>query len=157
MKKIVEKFKLDCIVNGKRIVREVEPHLRLIDFLRNDLGLKGTKEGCGEGECGSCMVLLNNKAVNSCLIMAFQVAGKEITTIEGIDKLKYAKELKESFKKNGAVQCGFCTPGFMITAIAMLMENPQLSIEEIKKGLSGNICRCTGYDKIIKAVDEARR
>lgn len=150
-------MKIKCRINFKDFECDVDPNLRLIDLLRNDLCLTGTKEGCGEGECGACMVLLNGKAVNSCLVMAFSIDGKEVITIEGVDKLKYAKKLKESFKKNAAVQCGFCTPGFIISALELLNENPDASMDDIKKRLSGNICRCSGYDKIIKAVDEARK
>ncbi len=153
----IKKFRLICTINDKKFEGEIDPNLRLIDFIRDILGLKGTKEGCGEGECGACMVLVNRKPVNSCIVMAFSIHNKEVITIEGIDKLKYARKLKESFKKNASVQCGFCTPGFIITASALLEENPDATIDEIKDYLVGNICRCTGYDKIIKAVDEARR
>lgn len=150
-------YHIRCKINGNMFDGLINPNLRLIDFIRDVLGLKGTKEGCGEGECGACMVLVDGKAVNSCLVMAFSVDGKEIITIEGIDKTKYGQRLKESFKKNAAVQCGFCTPGFIITAAAFLNENPKATEKEIKEALSGNICRCTGYDMIIKAVDEARK
>ncbi|MCX7647443.1 MAG: (2Fe-2S)-binding protein [Elusimicrobiales bacterium] len=153
----MKNYLLRCKINGEKFEGLIDPNMRLIDFLREEVGLKGTKEGCGEGECGACMVLLDGKAVNSCLVMAFSVSGKEIITIEGIDKTKYGKKLKKSFKKNAAVQCGFCTPGFIITAAAFLEEKPNATEEEIKEALSGNICRCTGYDMIIKAVDEAKK
>lgn len=152
----MKKFYLECKVNGKDFKGEIDPNLRLIDFLRDVLKLKGTKEGCGEGECGACMVLLDREPVNSCLVMAFSVNRKEIITIEGIELTEYGKKLKESFRKNAAVQCGFCTPGFIITASALLGEKPDAKEDEIKEALSGNICRCTGYDMIINAVDKAR-
>jgi len=152
----MKKFYLECKVNGKDFKGEIDPNLRLIDFLRDVLKLKGTKEGCGEGECGACMVLLDGKPVNSCLVMAFSVNRKEIITIEGIELTEYGKKLKESFRKNAAVQCGFCTPGFIITASALLREKPDAKEDEIKEALSGNICRCTGYDMIINAVYKAR-
>lgn len=153
----MKKFLLTCLVNGEKIEKEIDSSLRLIDFIREELNLKGTKEGCGEGECGACMVLLDGKAVNSCLMMAVQIQGKSLVTIEGIHKHKYGKELKESFVKEAAVQCGFCTPGFIIAAQEILAKNPKASLEEIKEGLTGNLCRCTGYENIFKAVDKARK
>ncbi|NLI10703.1 MAG: (2Fe-2S)-binding protein [Elusimicrobia bacterium] len=153
----MKKFPLSCEINGKKIKKEIDSSLRLIDFIREDMGLKGTKEGCGEGECGACMVLLDGKAVNSCLMMAVQIHGKKLVTIEGIHEHKYGKELQDSFVKEAAVQCGFCTPGFIIAAQEILAKNPKASLEEIKEGLAGNLCRCTGYENIFKAVDKARK
>lgn len=152
----IKPYRISCQVNGKKFTGYIDPNLRLIDFLRDVLGLKGTKEGCGEGECGACMVLVNGVSVNSCLVMAFSVDNKKIVTIEGVDTLKYGKRLKEGFKKKAAVQCGFCTPGFIISASELLEKNPDATEEDIKKALSGNICRCTGYKKIIEAVSWAR-
>ncbi len=153
----MKKFHLCCTVNGEKIEKEIDSSLRLIDFIRDDLNLKGTKEGCGEGECGACMVLLDGKAVNSCLMMAVQIHKKNLVTIEGIHKHKYGRELKDSFVKEAAVQCGFCTPGFIIAAQEILAKNPKASLDEIKEGLTGNLCRCTGYENIFKAVDKARK
>ncbi|MEW5951501.1 MAG: (2Fe-2S)-binding protein [Elusimicrobiota bacterium] len=153
----MKKIRLSCEINGKKIKKEIDSSLRLIDFIREDMGLKGTKEGCGEGECGACMVLLDGKAVNSCLMMAVQIQGKKLVTIEGIHEHKYGKELQDSFVKEAAVQCGFCTPGFIIAAQEILSKNPKASPEEIKEGLTGNLCRCTGYENIFKAVDKARK
>jgi len=148
-------FKLESSINGKKIGKEIDSSLRLVDFIRDTLGLKGTKEGCGEGECGACMVLLDGKAVNSCLMMAVQIHRKNLVTIEGIHRHKYGKELQKSFVKEAAVQCGFCTPGFIISAQEFLVKNPRAGLEEIKAGLSGNLCRCTGYENIFKAVKKA--
>lgn len=153
----MKKFKLECEVNGSEVKVEIDSSLRLLDFIRDVLGLKGTKEGCGEGECGACMVLMDGRAVNSCLVMAVQAHGKKIVTIEGIHKHKYGAQLQESFVKEAAVQCGFCTPGFIIAAQEILSKNPKATLDEIKEGLSGNLCRCTGYENIFKAVDKARK
>ena len=138
-------------VNGMSRTPKASPSTRLLDYLRDELKLTGTKEGCGEGECGACMVLLDGKAVNSCLVLLGQCAGREVTTIEGID----APELFKAFEETGAVQCGFCTPGFVVSAYALLRQNPHPTVAEIKEALSGNLCRCTGYKKIVEAVEEA--
>jgi carbon-monoxide dehydrogenase small subunit len=151
-----ELFKIQCVVNDRQIKKNIPSNITLLEFIRDDLGLKGTKQGCGEGECGACMVLVDGKAVNSCLMMAVQVNGKEITTIEGLKKANNLHPLQKSFIEQGAVQCGFCTPGFIISAQALLKKNPKASIEEIKKGLTSNLCRCTGYEKIIKAVEKLK-
>jgi carbon-monoxide dehydrogenase small subunit len=153
----MKKFLLKCEINGKPFKGEIDSSLRLIDFIRDTVGLKGTKEGCGEGECGACLVLLDGRAVNSCLMMAVQIHNKKLTTIEGIHRHKYGKKLQDSFVKEAAVQCGFCTPGFIIAAEEILEKNPSANLEEIKQGLSGNLCRCTGYENIFKAVDKARK
>ncbi len=142
------KFKL----NGKEVNIKTEPNRRLLDLLREDLGLTGTKEGCGIGECGACTVLLNGKAVNSCLILAPQVDGAEITTVEGLTENGKLNLLQENFLKQGAVQCGFCTPGMLMSASALLKENPAPSEEDVKETIAGNLCRCTGYKQIIEAV-----
>ncbi len=142
-------------VNGKDYSLDVEPNLRLVDILRDKLGLTGTKEGCSEGECGTCTVIMNNKAVHSCLVLASQVQGKEIITVEGLEKNGELDRLQEEFIKQGAIQCGFCTPGMLMSAKALLMEKPNPTVEEIKVAIAGNLCRCTGYNKIVKAIQAA--
>ncbi|PRX30445.1 purine hydroxylase delta subunit apoprotein [Orenia metallireducens] len=141
-------------VNGEEYKLQVAANLRLVDLLRDKLGLIGTKEGCGEGECGACTVIIDGETANSCLVLAAQVDGSEITTIEALGNEDKLHPLQQSFIDNGAVQCGFCTPGMILSAKNLLDHNPQPSEEEIKRGLSGNICRCTGYTKIIKAVQD---
>lgn len=137
-------------VNGISYSTKTSPSTRLLDYLREELKLTGTKEGCGEGECGACMVILDGQAVNSCLVLLGQCHGREVTTIEGID----APELFSAFEKTGAVQCGYCTPGFVVSAYALLQQNPHPTEAEIKEALSGNLCRCTGYKKIVEAVEK---
>ncbi|GAA0182468.1 (2Fe-2S)-binding protein [Clostridium sediminicola] len=144
-------------VNGKNITVESSDTTTLLEILREDLGLIGTKEGCGKGECGACTVLLNGKAVNSCIILVPQVEGQEVITIEGLNDDLESKHIQEAFIDEGAVQCGFCTPGMVVSSKALLMKNDNPSKEEIREGLSGNLCRCTGYTKIIDAVEEAAR
>jgi len=142
-------------VNGKDYNMDICPTMRLVDLLRGELGLTGTKEGCGEGECGSCTVIMNGKAVNSCLILAAQIRGQKILTIEALEKQGKMDRLQESFINNSAIQCGYCTPGMLMSAKALLMANSNPSEEEIKIAISGNLCRCTGYNKIVKAIKEA--
>jgi carbon-monoxide dehydrogenase small subunit len=149
------KKRIEVTVNGERYDLAVEPHKLLSEFLREDLGLTGTKEACGRGECGACTVLLDGKAVNSCLKLAVDAHRKVITTIEGLARERALDPLQESFIKVGAIQCGFCTPGMIMSAKALLNENHNPDICEIKKALAGNICRCTGYKKIIEAVRTA--
>ena len=150
-------FYLKCSVNGEKIERRLDTSRTALEFIREDLGLKGTKEGCGEGECGACLVLVNGKAVNSCLMMAVQLQGKDLTTIEGIKGRDGGLHpLQRTFMEEGAVQCGFCTPGIIIVAEALLRENPMATADDIKRGLTGNLCRCTGYEKIISAVEKTR-
>lgn len=149
-------FRLKCFVNGARIERGIDPSLTLLEFIREDLGLKGTKEGCGEGECGACLVLVDGKAVNSCLMMAAQLDGRELVTIEGLKGRDGGLHpLQKTFMEEGAVQCGFCIPGVIIAAEALLRRNPAATVEDIKLELTGNLCRCTGYEKIIGAVKKA--
>lgn len=145
---------IDLIVNGKPVSVEAEPLDRLIDILREQLELTGTKEGCGEGECGACTVFMNNKLVNSCLVPAMHLHNAEIVTIDGMRDFDFFKEISKAYEENGAVQCGFCTPGFVMSTIDLLRNKSAKSVgdEEIKDAFAGNICRCTGYDKIIKAV-----
>jgi len=145
-------MQIEFKVNGQEYNMEISSTLRLIDLLREELGLTGTKEGCGEGECGSCTVIMNGKAVNSCLVLAPQIRGQEIITIEGLEHNGQMDRLQESFINNGAIQCGYCTPGMLMSAKALLMANSNPSDEEIKIAISGNLCRCTGYNKIVKAI-----
>jgi carbon-monoxide dehydrogenase small subunit len=139
-------------VNGQEREIMVEPRQTLLDALRYDLGLTGTKEGCGDGNCGSCTVLLNGQAVNSCLVFAIEVEGQEITTIEGLSQGGKLHPLQHAFIDEGAVQCGFCIPGFILMAKAFLDSNPHPTEVEVRKAIAGNLCRCTGYDKIVRAI-----
>jgi len=147
-----DKVTLKIRVNGQDHVLRVEPYRTLLEILRYELGLTGTKEGCGSGNCGSCTVLLNGKAVNSCLILAAEVEGKDITTIEGLSSQGGLHPLQRAFIDEGAVQCGFCTPGVILTAKAFLDENPHPTEAQIRLAIAGNLCRCTGYDKIVRAI-----
>ena len=133
----------------------VEPWQTLLDTLRYDLGLTGTKEGCGDGNCGSCTVLLDGQAVNSCLVLAIEADGHEITTIEGLCQGGKLHPLQQAFIDEGAVQCGFCTPGMILTAKALLDSNPHPTEVEVRLAITGNLCRCTGYDKIVRAILKA--
>ncbi|MBI3039889.1 (2Fe-2S)-binding protein, partial [bacterium] len=139
-------------VNGKQYSREIPQHRTLLRFLREDLGLTGTKEGCGVGECGACTVLLNGETVNSCLVLAAEVNGAEIETIEGEAKDGELSKLQQAFQKHHAVQCGFCTPGMIMSVKALLRKSSKPSEHEIKEAIEGNFCRCTGYKQIIEAV-----
>ncbi|SMB93348.1 purine hydroxylase delta subunit apoprotein [Thermanaeromonas toyohensis ToBE] len=150
-------FRLEMKVNGQLVSLDIPPTLRLIDVLRDELRLTGTKEGCGEGECGACSVLLDGKLVNSCLILAPQAHGKEVITIEGLAAQGELHILQKSFAEAGAIQCGFCTPGMILAAKALLDSNPCPTREEIALAISGNLCRCTGYVKIIEAIELAAR
>lgn len=144
---------LTCTINGKMVEKEADPGKRLLDFLRDDMGLTGVKEGCSEGECGACTVILDGKAVTSCTVYTGQVMGREILTIEGLEENGELDILQKAFIQNGAIQCGFCTPGMIMSCRALLMENPHPTREEIQRAIEGNLCRCTGYEKIIKAVN----
>ena len=146
---------LEFTVNGVQRRLEVDPVLRLIDVLRDKLRLTGTKEGCGEGECGACTVILDGQAVNSCLVYAMQARNKNIITIEGLAEDRELDRLQKSFIHQGAVQCGYCTPGMLMSCKALLMSNPNPTKEEVKLAIAGNLCRCTGYNKIVNAVHEA--
>ena len=145
-------IKVSINVNGVNYDKDIDPSLRLIDFLREELKLKGTKEGCGEGECGACTVIVEGKTINSCLMLASSVDGKNVITIEGVSDNNKLHPIQEAFMEVGAVQCGYCTPGMILSAKALLDKNPNANEEEIKSSLSGNLCRCTGYKKIIQAV-----
>ncbi|MCK5762849.1 MAG: (2Fe-2S)-binding protein [Clostridiales bacterium] len=146
------KHKIDFILNNEKITHEVEPNKTLLSVLREDFDLTGAKEGCGLGECGACTVLLNGKPVNSCLLLAVEADGQDILTIEGLSSGDKLDDLQISFIENGALQCGYCTPGMVITAKALLDENPHPTEDEVKHAISGNLCRCTGYQKIVKAI-----
>jgi carbon-monoxide dehydrogenase small subunit len=151
-------FAFKCSVNGRKLEREIPSSRSLLDFIREDLGLKGTKEGCGEGECGACLVLVDGRAVNSCLMMAVQAHGKELVTIEGIKGRDGGLHpLQKTFMAEGAVQCGFCTPGLIISSEALLRRKPDATLEDIKLELTGNLCRCTGYEKVLSAVEKAKK
>lgn len=144
-------------VNGKPAAVQAYPMERLLDVLRQELGLTGTKEGCGEGECGSCSVLMNGTLVNSCLIPVLQADGADIVTIEGLAAGERLHALQQAFLDCGGAQCGICTPGMILAAFYLLSKTPHPSVEEIREGLSGNLCRCTGYTQILDAVAEAAR
>ncbi|MCT4593543.1 MAG: (2Fe-2S)-binding protein [Anaeromicrobium sp.] len=143
---------IEVNINGKDYNLMVEDHLRLIDLLRDKLNLTGTKEGCGEGECGACTVLVDEKSVNSCLILAGQVHGKRIITIEGLGNENNLDPIQRAFLEKGAVQCGFCTPGMILSAKALLHENNRPNRHDIREAISGNLCRCTGYEKIVDSI-----
>jgi len=143
-------------VNGKAVTVEVEPRLTLADCLRHRLGLTGTHVGCEHGVCGSCTVLLDGAAVRSCLMLAVQAEGARVTTVEGLSLAEGLTPLQTSFRKHHALQCGFCTPGIITTAHALLSEEPDCDVDRVREVLSGNLCRCTGYIPIVEAVLEAR-
>ena len=150
-------MKIRFTVNGRQVERETDAQTRLLDLLREDLALTGTKEGCGEGECGACTVLIDGRAVNSCLVLAPQVDGKSVLTIEGLAQGEALHPIQQAFVEQGGVQCGFCTPGFIMSTVALLQGNPSPTDEEILTALEGNLCRCTGYTKIVEAVRAAAK
>jgi len=152
-----EKVLLRMKVNGKPVEVMVKPAWTLLRVLREELRLTGTKKGCEQGDCGACTVIMDGKAVNACLVLALQAESKEIETIEGLGTAENLHPLQRSFIQHGAVQCGFCTPGMLMSAKALLERNPRPTIEEIKRGISGNLCRCTGYTKIIKAIQNVHK
>jgi carbon-monoxide dehydrogenase small subunit len=149
------KSRISLIVNGERKVVLAFPMERLLDVLRQQLGLTGAKEGCGEGECGSCSVLMNDTLVNSCLVPVLQTEGATIVTIEGLATDVQLQPLQEAYLECGGAQCGICTPGMILATSHLLSKNPRPTLEEIKEGLSGNLCRCTGYVQILEAVARA--
>jgi carbon-monoxide dehydrogenase small subunit len=154
---MAEKIRLDLTVNGLDYGVDVYPATRLVDVLRQELKLTGTKEGCGEGECGACAVILNGRLVNSCLVPAAQAQGAEITTVEGLNQGDTLGELQKSFHHHNGAQCGFCTPGFLVASADLLSREPKPDEETVRRALSGNLCRCTGYVKIVDAVMDASR
>jgi aerobic-type carbon monoxide dehydrogenase small subunit (CoxS/CutS family) len=144
-------------LNGREVSADIPANLLLVDLIRDVLGLKGTKTGCREGECGVCTVLVDGDPINSCILPAMRVAGKSVTTIEGVAKEGELDPLQQAFLDEGAIQCGFCTPAMVLTAKALLGKNPQPDESQIRSALSGVLCRCTGYQKILKAVQKASR
>jgi carbon-monoxide dehydrogenase small subunit len=142
-------------LNSKNVGVEAKPTMTLLELLRGELGVMSVKKGCEQGECGACTVLLDGLPMTSCLILAPQVDGRHVTTVEGLAENPLMKELRNAFMENGAVQCGFCTPGMLLSAYALLRDNPHPSEEEVRIGIEGNICRCTGYVKIIEAILDA--
>lgn len=149
------KKKVEFVVNGKKESLEVRQDERLVDVLRNQLGLKGTKAGCREGECGTCSIILNGKVVPSCLVPVMKADGGTITTVEGLQQDGVLHPLQSAFIEKGAVQCGFCTPGMLLSAKNLLDQNLEPTVEEIKRAISGVFCRCTGYRKIVQAIQAA--
>jgi carbon-monoxide dehydrogenase small subunit len=152
MEEMEMKTLISLTVNGKSYELAVETNQILVDLLRYELGLTGTKKGCGTGECGACTVIFNGKPVNACLILAVQANGAEILTIEGLKPPEGLHPLQQAFVGKGAIQCGFCTPGMILSASSLLKQNPNPTEAEIRTALSGNLCRCTGYQKIVEAV-----
>ena len=148
-------MKISLKINGNKISVDVDPSMRLLDFIRNELHLTGTKEGCGEGECGACTVLLNGEPVNSCLTPVINAADREVLTIEGFRETKEYRVIADAFADRGGSQCGFCTPGMILVTYALLKKNPNPTDDEIRLALSGNLCRCTGYQAIVDAVKVA--
>ncbi len=145
-------MRLEFQLNGRRTIVNIPPGRRLLDLLRNDFGLTGTKEGCGEGECGACTVLIDGVPVLACLSLAVHAHGKEVLTVEGLMENGALHPLQQAFVDHGAVQCGFCTPGLLMSAYALLTENPNPTREEVLIQLEGNLCRCTGYDQVVEAI-----
>jgi carbon-monoxide dehydrogenase small subunit len=149
------KRKIQLTLNGKNTTLEVSNHRLLLDLLRDEIGLTGTKEGCGTGDCGACTVCLNGKPVNSCLVLSGELEGADIVTIEALKIGPELHPIQKTFLQDGGAQCGYCTPGMLMMSKALLDENPNPSEEEIRFALSGNLCRCTGYAKIVQAVQDA--
>ena len=139
-------------INRRTYTVEVEPHWTLLDMLRNELGILGTKRGCDKGDCGTCTVLVNGRPVNACLYLAVRANSKEILTVEGLETDEGLHPLQKAFLQKGAVQCGFCTPGMLMAVVSLLDENPSPTEEEVRWAISGNLCRCTGYQHIVEAV-----
>jgi carbon-monoxide dehydrogenase small subunit len=148
----MSRIEITLNINGDAYPLEIEPHRTLLEVLREDIGLTGTKSNCLEGECGACTVLVDGRAVNSCLYLAVRAAGRVIVTVEGLAQGENLHPLQAAFLELGAVQCGYCTPGFIVSTAALLEENPHPSDEELSRALAGNICRCTGYTNIRKAI-----
>jgi carbon-monoxide dehydrogenase small subunit len=148
---------LQLTVNGTMYELDVQPWETLLEIIRDYLGLTGTKEGCGIGECGACTVIMDGKTVNSCLVLAAEADGKQITTIEGLAEGEELHPVQQAFVEQGGLQCGFCTPGMILSATALLKENPNPSEEDIRRGIAGNLCRCTGYTKIIESIKVAAK
>ena len=152
----MEQIKIQFNLNGNDVSVTADPNKRLVDFLREDMGMTSVKEGCGEGECGACTIIYNGKAVTSCLMLAGQADGSTIVTLEGVSENGQLNYIQQAFVDAGAVQCGYCTPGMVLSAKALLDKKPDATDEEIRRAMSGNLCRRTGYSKIIKAVELSR-
>ncbi|MDH2900371.1 MAG: (2Fe-2S)-binding protein [archaeon] len=152
---MVNKMNITVSVNGQKRVADVEPRLLLVHFLRENLSLTGTHIGCDTSNCGACTILLNGKAVKSCTMFAVQADGKQVTTVEGLAKNGKLHPIQEGFWEKHGLQCGFCTPGMMMAGVALLQKNPNPTEEEIRRGISGNLCRCTGYVKIVESIQYA--
>ena len=152
----MEQIKIQFNLNGNDVSVTADPNKRLVDFLREDMGMTSVKEGCGEGECGACTIIYNGKAVTSCLMLAGKADGSTIVTLEGVSENGQLNYIQQAFVDAGAVQCGYCTPGMVLSAKALLDKKPDATDEENRRAMSGNLCRCTGYSKIIKAVEMAR-
>ena len=152
----MEQIKISFNLNGQAVSVLADPNKRLVDFLREDMGMLSVKEGCGEGECGACTIIYNGDAITSCLMLAGQVNGAKVVTLEGVSENGALNYIQQAFVDAGAVQCGFCTPGMVLSAKALLDKNPNPTHEEIRRAISGNLCRCTGYSKLVKAVEMAR-
>ena len=153
----MELIKIQVTVNGSKEILDVPPNLSLLNMLRENLTLTGTKSGCEAGECGACTVLLEGEPVNSCMVLAVECSGLSVETIEGLSEEERMKKLQQAFMELNAIQCGFCTPGMLISAFALLKRNPDPSDKDIRMALLGNLCRCTGYERIISAVKKAAR
>jgi carbon-monoxide dehydrogenase small subunit len=152
---MTKRVRIQATINGEEVEFLCEPRQSLLEVLRETLGLTGAKEGCNNGNCGACNVILDGALVNSCLVLAVEINGRRLTTIEGIATAQGLHPLQEKFIAHAALQCGFCTPGFIVAAKALLDQNPNPSETEIREWLAGNLCRCTGYDRIVRAVKDA--
>ncbi len=150
-------MRIRFVLNERQVDLDVRPDRRVVDLLREDLGLTGTKEGCGAGECGACTVLIDGEARLSCLMLAAQLDGRTVITVEGLARDDKFHPVQEAFVEHGAVQCGFCSPGMVLAAVDLLKRQPAPNRQQIRQGLSGNLCRCTGYVKIVDAVEAAAR
>jgi carbon-monoxide dehydrogenase small subunit len=151
----MSRLQVETTINGEPVEFLCEPHQTLLEVLRDELGLTGTKEGCGTGDCGACTVALDGRLVCSCLVLGAEATGRSLETIEGVAQGEHLHPIQQKFLENAALQCGVCTPGFIVAAKALLERNPDPSEEETRYWLAGNLCRCTGYDKIIRAVLDA--
>ena len=157
MREAARKIRVQCVLNGRATTLEAYPMARLLDVLREQAGLTGTKEGCGEGECGACSIEMDGALVNSCLVPALQAEGTNIRTIEGVADDTRLHAVQQAFLMHGGAQCGICTPGMILAAVNLLARKPQPTESEIREGLAGNLCRCTGYTKIFASIVEACR
>ena len=148
------KQSITCVVNNQKVTREIDENMTLLRFLREELGLTGTKEGCGEGDCGACTVLVDGLSVNSCIYLAVLADGKEILTIEGLEQNGEMHVIQKAFIAHGAIQCGFCSPGMIMSVKHLLDKKPNPTEEDIRRGMSGNLCRCTGYQQMVDAIKD---